>query len=337
VTDLHRLSLGDATSLAAAALAASGTGDAAARSTAKALVNAEADGHAGHGLSRVPSYAAQVRAGKIDGAAKPIVTQLAAAAVRVDCALGFAYPGIDLAIENLVKLSRHTGIAIAAIVRSHHFGQAGAHVERLAEQGLVAFMFGNSPKAMALWGGKRPMIGTNPIAFAAPLPGAPPLVIDLALSEVARGRIVSAKDAGKSIPEGWAVDADGKPTTDPAAALKGSLLPAGGAKGAALAVMVEILSAAIAGGSYGFEASSLLDDVGAPPNLGQVIFALDPNVLSGGGFLTRMGDLAAAFTVEEGPRMPGTRRLENRARAARDGVAIPVTLHEKIMALSKGL
>src|SRR5690606_2376488 len=130
---------------------------------------------------------------------------------------------------------------------------------------LVALMVGNSPKAMAFWGGRKPMIGTNPIAFAAPMPDMPPLVIDLALSQVARGRIVSAKDAGKSIPEGWAVDSEGNPTTDPAAALAGSLLPVGGAKGAALALMVEILAAALTGSSFGFEASSLFEGEGPAP------------------------------------------------------------------------
>jgi (2R)-3-sulfolactate dehydrogenase (NADP+) len=118
--------------------------------------------------------------------AVPAARRLSPAATLIDAGHGFAYPAIDLAIEELCALARKSVVALAAIRRSHHFGQAGAHVERLAEAGLVAFLFGNSPKAMAFWGGKAPMIGTNPVAFAAPLPEGPPLVIDLALSIAAK-------------------------------------------------------------------------------------------------------------------------------------------------------
>src|SRR4029078_2265088 len=123
--------------------------------------------------------------GKVDGKAKPNLVRVAPAMLRVDAGLGFAYPALDLVIESLPELVRESGIALAAISRSHHFGQAGAHCERLAEKNLLAFVFGNTPKAMALWGGTKPVLGTNPIAFAAPMPsGAEPLVIDLALSRV---------------------------------------------------------------------------------------------------------------------------------------------------------
>jgi (2R)-3-sulfolactate dehydrogenase (NADP+) len=330
-----RLSLADAESLATAALVAAGASPANARPTARALVAAEADGQAGHGLSRVASYAAQVKTGKVNGAAAPTAERVAAAALRIDADLGFAYPAIDLALRELGALVPASGIAAAAIHRSHHFGQAGAHAERLAERGLIGLVFANSPKAMAFWGGKKPMLGTNPLAFACPLPNAEPLVIDLALSVAARGKIMAAEKASKTIPPDWAFDADGRPTTDPAAALKGSMAAIGGAKGGALAIMVEILAAALTGGQFGWEATSVLDDKGGPPLLGHMILALDPDTLSGGAFLERMGTMLSAIAAEPGVRLPGTRRLSNRAKAAREGLEISQALYDEIAALAR--
>jgi (2R)-3-sulfolactate dehydrogenase (NADP+) len=328
------LSLPQAETLAVAALVANRTGPANAASTARALVSAEADGQKGHGLSRIPSYAAQAQAGKVDGFAVPTVTKTADAALVVDGAFGFAYLAIDLALETLTPLARTTGVAIAAIRRSHHFGQAGAHAERLARAGLIGLVFGNAPKAMPFWGGTTPKLGTNPIAFACPTPGGEPLVIDLALSVAARGKIMAAEQAGQPIPEGWAVDAEGRPTTDASAAMAGAMLPIGGAKGSALALMVEILAAALTGSAFGWEASSLFDDKGGAPNLGHVLIAIDPTRLSGGAFLERMGVLLGAMAAEDGVRLPGSSRLDHRARAAEHGVTITAKLHAQIGALA---
>lgn len=335
MADAVRLALPDAQRLASDALCASGAAEPAARATAHALVAAEADGQGGHGLARVPSYAQQLRSGKVDGRAVPSARRVAPAVVRVDAGLGFAYPAVDLAIAELVPLARSQGVAIAAIHHSHHLGQVGAHAERLAEAGLVALAFGNTPKAMAFWGGREPMLGTNPLAFAAPWAGAAsPLVIDLALSVTARGKIVAAQRAGRSIPADWAVDREGRPTTDPAEALAGTLLPIGGAKGGALALMVEILGAALTGSAFGWEASSFLDAAGPPPDVGHLFVALDPGPTSGGCFAARMGELAAAMARDPAVRVPGTRRLESRARAARDGVGIDRALYAEILALA---
>lgn len=333
----HRLDLESARELVARALGRAGADAVQAQTTARALVAAEADGQAGHGLARTPSYAMQVSCGKVDGAARPELAKVAEAAVRIDAGRGFAYPAIDLAIETLPELAARAGVACAAVHRSHHFGQAGAHAERLAERGLVALVFGNSPKAMAFYGGKAPRLGTNPIAFACPLPdGQPPLVIDLALAQTARGKIVAAQQRGEAIPEGWAVDAQGRPTTDPTAALNGAMLAIGGAKGSALALMVEILAAALCGASFGWEASSFFDDKGGPPDMGQTLIALDPDALSGGAFLERMGGLLQAMGEEEGVRLPGLKRLDARRRAARDGLVVAGGLYDQIAALAGG-
>jgi len=330
------LSVADAEVLATRALCASRTRPDNALATARALVRAEADGQSGHGLSRVPSYSLQSQAGKVDGFSTPQMQQVAAALLRINAAAGFAYPALDLAINALPGLARQQGIAAAAIHHSHHFGVAGAHAERLAAQGVVALVLGNTPKAMNFFGGRQQRLGTNPLAFAAPLTaaGQPPLVIDLAMTVAARGKIVAAQQSGQSIPSDWATDADGKPTTDPEMALAGSLAPIGGAKGAALALMIEILAGALTGSAFGWEASSMFDAAGGPPHVGQLLIAVDPGHASGGAYPERMRELLAAFAAEPAVRMPGMRRLENRARAAADGLSIPASLHQQIAKLA---
>ena len=328
------LSIPEWQQLAQRALTASGAAAGSSASTARALVAAEIDGQAGHGLGRVPSYAAQVRAGKIDGHALPSFRRIRPAAVRIDAACGFAYPALDLAVETLPGIAREHGVASATIHRSHHIGAAGLTVERLAEQGCVALICSNTPRAMAFAGGIRPMMGTNPIAFAAPLTGREPLVIDMVLSQVARSRIVAAQKAGETIPPDWAIDSTGRPTTDPTAALSGALTATGGAKGAALALIVEILCGALAGGRYGWEASSFLDDQGEPPAVGQVLIALDADGLSASNFAARMSDLLAVMSAESGVRIPGDRRLASRARAKAQGVSVPVPLHSMLVGLA---
>lgn len=335
MSNTETLSLAEAGKLARAALVASDVSEAAAASVARALVLAEIDGQGGHGLSRIPSYTVQSRAGKVKGHAVPEIASAKPGVFRVDAGHGFAYPAIDLAIPELVARARMLGIAAASIHRSHHFGVAGHHCERLAEEGLIAFVYGNAPKAMAPWGAKAPVLGTNPIAFAAPMEPAA-LVIDMAVTTVARGKILAAKEVGEPIPEGWALGPDGSPTTDAATALKGTMAPMGGAKGAALALMVEVMSACLAGAALGTEASSLFDGEGGPPNLGQVIIAVDPGPLSGDIFEDRIADLAKIYEDLDGARLPGARRLAARTRAAQDGVAIKVALLKQIREIAGG-
>src|SRR5262245_26797484 len=277
----HTLSLDAARHFVVKALTANRTSVANARSVAEALVLAEADGIKGHGLSRVPSYAAQALSGKVDGFAQPTVEMPAPATLVIDAAHGFAFPALDLAIGALPDVCRRQGVAVAAIGRSHHCGAAGQHVERLADAGLVALFFANTPQGIAPWGGRRGLFGTNPIAFGAPLPGRDPVIVDLSLSKVPRGGILVAKQKGERIPEGWALDPEGRPTTDPDAAIKGTMVPLGDAKGTALAFMVEMLAAGLTGAHFAFEASSFFSAEGPPPETGQLIIALDPEVLGG--------------------------------------------------------
>jgi len=327
---------GDAEALCRRALAASGASGASARSTASVLVQAHIDGQAGHGLTRIPSYAEQLLAGKVAGDAIPVAERVAPALLRVDARSGFAYPALDLVLEHLPAIAAETGMAAALVHRSHHLGPAGIHAERFAARGLLALLFTNSPKAISFWGGREQMLGTNPIAFAAPRQDAPPLVIDLALSKVARGRILAAARAGERIPPGWALDAEGRPTEDPAAALEGSMLPIGDAKGAALALMVELMAAALTGSNFGFEASSFFDASGGAPHIGHTIIAFDVERASAGLFGERLETLVAAIEATEGARLPGAGRQERRRLAESEGIAVPAALIRDIEALADG-
>src|SRR5258708_13242858 len=210
--------------LARSVLRAAGVADPNAEAVMRALVAAEADGLASHGLVRLPMYADQVKVGKVDGQAVPVVTETAPGAVKVDAKDGFAFPAITMGLARAAEMGRSSGTVAVAIGNSHHFGVAAYHIEPLAEQGLVALAFGNSPAAIAPWGGAKPIFGTNPIAFACPCPGRAPLVIDLSLSKVARRKIVVAAQKGEAIPPDSPLDAERRPTTDAKAALGGAMI-----------------------------------------------------------------------------------------------------------------
>lgn len=318
----ERIARAAATELATAALVAAGTAGPAARATAEALVAAEADGIASHGLARLAAYADQVRSGKVAGDAAPVLEWAGSACLRVDAARGFAFPAIAAGLDAALARVGEAGVVAVAVRNSHHAGVMGHHVERLAARGSVGLAFSNSPAGIAPWGGMVGLFGTNPIAFAAPRAGAPPLVVDTALAKVARGRVMVAAQRGEPIPEDWALDAQGRPTTDAKAALAGTMAPLGDAKGAALVLMVEILAAALTGGRFGFEAGSFFTADGPSPRIGQLFLAFDPARLAGDGFAARLELLLTAILAQPGTRLPGDRRLAHRERSRRDGLAL---------------
>lgn len=329
-----RLTVEDATALVVEPLLRSRTSKSNAQSVARALVGAELAGQSGHGLRRMPSYAAQALSGKVDGMATPTAAETLPGALAVDAARGFAYPALDLALEWLPGAARRQGIAIAGIRRSHHCGVTGLAVERLAEAGIVGLMVANSPAAMAPWGGKGTLFGTNPIAFAAPLKGAEPVVIDVSLSKVARGKIMAAKQKSTPIPEGWAFDAEGNPTTDAAAALAGTMVPMGDAKGTALAIMVEMLAAGLTGANYAYDATSFFDAEGAAPGTGQALIAIDPAAF-GEGATRRFAEMARLIEEMEGARLPGRRRQALKREMMQDGIPVDADLLRQIEALGR--
>ncbi|OKH87162.1 Ldh family oxidoreductase [Thalassospira sp. TSL5-1] len=305
-----------------------------AASVATALIAAEASGQGGHGFRRVEAYATQARSGKVDGQVTPTFSRPAPGILAIDAAHGYAYPAIDIAVAELPDMARSQGIAMATIRRSHHAGVMGLTVERFAQQGLLAIMAANAPAAMAPWGGVRPMYGTNPLAFAAPVQGKAPIVVDMALSKVARGKIMAARQKGVDIPEGWALDRDGNPTTNANAAMDGTMIPAGDAKGAALALMVEILAAGLSAANFSHEATSLFDDKGAPPALGHTIIAIDPkNTAPGFDPLARIYHLAEEIALDPGVRLPGRRGQALRDKAASEGIEV----EDDLIALVKSL
>jgi (2R)-3-sulfolactate dehydrogenase (NADP+) len=332
---MPRLTMFEAEALATAALHAAGANPAMAAATARALVAAEAEGQGGHGLSRVPQYAGFLANGRADGAAVPAVVAERGGAALVDARQGLAYAALDLAVAEAARRARSHGVAFIGIGNSHHAGAMGLPVTALARQGLVALAFTNSPAAMPVPGGRRPLMGTNPIAAAFPRRNAGPLVIDMALSEVARGKIMLAAKAGKTIPLGWALDAEGNPTTDPEAALSGAMLAMGGTKGALLALVVELLCCALTGSAFGFEADGFFTEEGNRPRLGQGLLAIDPGALGGQeGFAERIEFLLAAMQGDPGVRLPGSRRAGLAARAAEEGIEVPEALLAQLRTLA---
>lgn len=332
---MPRLSMAAAEDLVRRALTAAGAAPAMAAATARTLVAAEAQGQAGHGLSRVPQYAAFLRNGRADGQAVPAVVAERGGAALVDARHGLAYPALDLAVAEAARRAQAHGVAFVGITNSHHSGAMGLPVAALAEQGLVALAFTNSPSAMPVPGGRRPLLGTNPVAAAFPRRGADPLVIDLALSEVARGKIMVAAKEGRPIPLGWAIDAEGNPTTDPNAALSGAMLAMGGTKGALLALVVELLCCALTGAAFGFEADSFFVDEGNRPRLGQAVLAVDPGALAGrDAFLDRVEVLVGAMLGDAGVRLPGSRRAALTAKAREGGLEVPDALLNKLQSLA---
>jgi (2R)-3-sulfolactate dehydrogenase (NADP+) len=313
-------------SLVQRALRRAGANDEMASATARALVMAEAQGLASHGLSRVAQYATHLRNGRVNGAAVPRVTRRRGAALLVDADEGLAFAALALAAEQAVAVAREQGVAFAGVVRSHHAGVLADSVRPIAAAGLIGLGFSNSPAAMPAAGGRHPIFGTNPVAAAFPRRGAPPLIVDLSLSEVARGKVMLAAKKGEPIPPGWALDAGGRPTTDAQAALEGSMLPVGAAtsnKGAMLALVVELLVTAVIGAQFGFEASSFFVDEGNRPRLGQAFIVIDPDALAGGeAYLDRIEVLIGEMLGDEGVRLPGQRREELRLHAAAEGIDV---------------
>lgn len=333
MSDTVTLSLTEAQDLLTQAFRAGGVDHTAARATAMALVAAEADGQVGHGFSRVADYIAQAKSGKVNAAAAPKLNAVRAAQIEIDADHGFAYPALDIGVEAAIATAQEMGICSLSLKNSHHCGSLSVQVERIAQAGLIGIMVANTPKAIAPYGGSDPLFGTNPIAFAAPRPNGNPLVIDMSLSVVARGKVMNAAKLGNPIPTGWALDQDGNDTTDPEAALKGSMTAIGGAKGTALALIVEVLSALVTGANTSAEASSFFSADGPPPGVGQFLILLRPTDQEG-RFADRLEALLSSIEAQEGTRLPGAKRFGLRAQAAQNGLSIPrhyiETIHEII-------
>jgi (2R)-3-sulfolactate dehydrogenase (NADP+) len=280
-------------------------------------------------------YLAHVTHGRVNPNAVPVIQQQSASAALINADNGFAFPACNQAIKLAIQKASETGIAVGAVTNSHHFGVAGNHLRAIADAGLVGWAMGNSPAAMPAWGGKRAIFGTNPIAAIFPRTNADPILIDLSLSEVARGKIMVAAKNGTPIPQGWALDAQGNPTTDAKAALAGMMLPMGGVKGAMLAMVVEIMVTALTGAQFGAEADSFFVDAGNQPRLGQLFLVINPDVLAGRlAYESRLSDLIDVVLQDPDVRLPGTRRFALAEEAMREGLELPDALVEQIRKLA---
>ena len=323
------------TTLAREALIGAGANPRMADATARALIDAEAQGLPSHGLARVAQYAAHLRNGRADGAAAPTISHARGGAVLVDAQCGLAFAACACAVGEAIERAKEFGVSFAGVTNSHHFGVAAYHLRPVAQCGMVGLAFGNSPAAMPAPGGTRPIFGTNPIAAVFPRRDTPPLTIDLSLAEAARGKVMVAAREGKPIPLGWALDKEGRPTTDAKAALEGSMLAMGGAKGAVLALMVELLVTALTGASIGFEADSFFTEEGNRPRVGQAFLVIDPGALAGRErYLERVETLIAEMSRDEGVRLPGYRRDALAAKSMREGIEIAPALHAQLSALA---
>jgi len=298
---------------------------------ADAILDTELSGLEGHGFYWLQYYCEHVRSGKVDGHAKPKVKKLSPVAFRVDARRGFAHPAIERGFAKLVPAAKKNGIAGLAVHNSYNAATLGYHTGYLAKQGLVAFGFTNSTPAIAPVGGRNPVIGTNPMSFAVPgKAGKIAFLIDQSASAVAWTAVKLAADEGRPIPLGWALDADGMPTTDPARGLAGSMAPAGGYKGFGQGLIVEVMCAALAGAKRGPEMGSFMANDGRPIDCGQFFIALEPKAFSGGAFAKQIAALAKSITSQQGARLPNARREANQKRLAREGVPIDSALYERL-------
>lgn len=321
MSETQNISMSEAVEVIAKALLPTGVSQECAYSVAEALVAAEAEGQVGHGFSRLADYVAQATSGKVNVSAQPRCNETGATALIVDAENGFAFPALDLAVERCVAAASEYGCAWVGVTRSHHCGALSVQVEKIAKAGLIGMMVANSPPAIAPWGASEPVFGTNPIAFAAPRSGKGPLVIDLSMSRVARGKVMHAKKTGQPIPLGWALDKDGEPTSDPQAALEGSMVPIGEAKGTALALIVEILAATLTGANPSSEVSSFFTADGPPPGSGQFLLAIRPGDAT--GLAERLEPLLTMIAGMDGARLPGARRANAIKNAQKNGLDVP--------------
>lgn len=322
-----RLTLEEATRLCVDAALRLGASKATALSLARSSVAAEARGQPNLGLSHFVDYLEAIASGRIDGKVEPVVSRPVPAILLSDARKGAAHPGFDRAFEDLVDIARQLGLALFAQRNSYTCGALGYFTERLAGEGLAAFAATNGPALMAGSGGTKPVFCTNPLAFSAPSDSGV-VTIDQASSATAFVNVRKAAGDGRPIPQGWAVDADGNPTTDAAAAMKGALLAFGGERGANIALMVEILSAGLTGASWSVDAPSFTSG-SESPGTGMIVIAIRPDLIDP-DFSIRLGRHLTRLETEFGIYVPGRSRSAAAEKSAARGIAISPELHERL-------
>jgi len=324
------LTLKEIEDLASQILEKAGTTAKNARSVAHSIKLAERDGLRSHGLLYLPIYASHVLCGKVDGQAIPVITRPRPAHLHVDAVQGFAHPAIDAGMEPFIHLAKQQGIAALTLHNSYNCGVLGHHAERIALNGLIGLCMTHAPASIAPIGGKTKLIGTNPIAFSVPDgQGGVALTIDQSASVVAKSEILLRASKNEPLEPDWALDESGQPTTDPQAALKGTMLPAGGYKGFNIGLIGEILASCLSGSVASAQASSFADIKGGPPRTGQCFIALDPAARHDGQFFVAIDTLTRSITQQQA-HLPGDHKKSRRQEHQDQGVPVPKTLLERI-------
>jgi LDH2 family malate/lactate/ureidoglycolate dehydrogenase len=336
MTETIKLSLDEVNELAVRVLSHNGASDVHARAIAKVITAGQRDECHSHGVYRLLMTGNTLRAGKVSGTAEPVVHDRSPAVVSVDAQFAFSQRAFEVGSKILADKARNVGIAAMAINHCYHFSALWPEVESLAEQGLAAIALTPSHAWVAPAGGVRPALGTNPMAFGWPRRGKHPYVFDFATSAAARGEIELYRRAGKDIPLGWGVDAQGEPTQNPSAVINGgAMLTFGGHKGSALSTMIELLAGPLIGDLTSLDSIALDGYADGTPCHGELVIAFDPAHFGLGdadGDDARAERLFATIT-DQGARLPSQRRFEARERSLRDGVAIPQALYTDILAL----
>ncbi len=306
------LSLEQIYDLAKNVMLANGCDQANAEALADIIGRAERDGSHSHGLFRIPGYVKALRSGKVDGKAKPSLRHVTPAIIQVDGHGCFAPLAQAMGLPALAEATNNIGIAALSLVGVHHFAALWPETEYLADRGLVGIACTAYMPMVAPAGSKQALFGTNPLSFAWPRPGHPPLVYDMATASMAMGDLQIAARDGRQVPLGTGLDADGEPTTDPAAIAKGVLLPFGGYKGSAIALMVELLAAGMTGEQFSFEARATDNGDGGPPRGGEMVIGMSPALIAGEGWQDHVEGFVEKLLANEGIRIPGARRHKNR-------------------------
>jgi delta1-piperideine-2-carboxylate reductase len=327
---LVRLSIGQLAGLVETALRRVGMSEENVAVITNTIVASECDGARGHGLLRLPGFVHSVKIGWVDGKASPKIVTEAPSLVVVDAQNGFAQRALAHVRPRLVAMVRNSGCATLLTRNSHHFAALWPDIEEFAVEGFIALTCVNSRKRMSVWSGTRPVTGTNAMAFACPRPDHLPLVWDQSSSVQSQGDVLLAVTTGQDVPPGVGCDASGAPTTSPAAILDGgALLPFGGNKGASIAVMIEILAAALTGSPFGFE-DGLPAQTAATSKGGQFLLVIDPRRCNN-SFDARVSSLFEALMKAGATRFPGDRRYRARQISRMEGIRIDAATYAMLL------
>ncbi len=304
---------------------------------ARVIVAAERDACKSHGIYRIEGCLRTLKQGKVNPDAVPELTSDTSAIIRVDAKGGFANPAFELGAPALAERAKALGLAALVINDCTHFSALWPEVEALTAQGLAAIAMCPSYATVAPTGGTKALMGTNPLAFGWPRAG-DPYVFDFATSVVARGEVELHRIAGKALPEGWAVDAAGAPTTDPAAALAGAMLPFGGHKGSAISMMIELLAGVMIGDLTSPEALAFLGSTSTLPRHGELILAFCPDrfAVAKGGVDPARAEALFDAVLGQGARLPSARRYAARAASLAQGIHLSAEELAMLDRLAKG-